>query len=337
MVYTHLRPSLTTRRAMSNACIQLGKNYISHKDDPIKSSLEEKINKMLLKKHVHITSGANAAIFAALALAEKKICIPDMGGWHSYKTYPAFLGKEIVEIPTLSGIISPDQLDITFRREVPDMILLSSFAGYMAEQPMREIKEICNQHNVLLVEDISGSIGSSYPGEYADIVICSTGAMKMANVLSGGFIAFNNKNYISQLKVPLSISKTHPAIVSGMVEELCVAKQRYETLLSLCKRVKKECLRGEVMFEDAQGIIVGFNLIDTIFKPKDMVRLAQAQKFMTDLHSPLIMAGPRYDRATIPCITLELKKIDVLHYDQDKLLEMLLYDLKMLFYAAAIG
>ena len=61
-------------------------------------------------KYVELTSRGNTAIFAALYCARKinpnkKILIPDQGGWFTYKKYPKYLEFDVENVKTDYGII----------------------------------------------------------------------------------------------------------------------------------------------------------------------------------------------------------------------------------------
>lgn len=70
----------------------------------------------------------------------------------------------------------------------------------MAEQPVKEIFELCDERGVILVEDASGAIGdpqrSLACGDHAHIIVASTGSPKIINLGSGGFISTNDPNML---------------------------------------------------------------------------------------------------------------------------------------------
>ena len=43
----------------------------------------------------------------------------------------------------------------------PEALFITSFAGYMAEQPLKDIYKVCDDMGVVMVEDASGGIGDS--------------------------------------------------------------------------------------------------------------------------------------------------------------------------------
>ena len=128
--------------------------------------------------HIILTDRGNSAIFTALYIAKKVnerpvVLIPDQGGWASFKTYPKILGFEVKTIPTDFGIINLDELSLLTKHA--SATLVTSFAGYFAEQPIKEISEICKSNGCLLIEDASGAIGDSVlcNGEHSDIIVGS--------------------------------------------------------------------------------------------------------------------------------------------------------------------
>lgn len=327
MVYIHRKPSVRTRKAMASESVKIGQTYLGFRQSNIYSQLKNYLSNYLNKGFIEITSCANGAILAAMTLSKKGIFIPDMGGWYSYKTFPSLLCKKTIEIETTYGIIDPGILKGYIKKYPMDMIILSSLAGYMAYQPMKAIRELCEDSGILIVEDISGVIGSSYPGEFADIVVGSTGSMKIANTISGGFIATDDPDIFSKLKNPLTASKCNPVTMAGMLEEIKLAKNIYPTIKKLCSDLKNSLDIDAIVHPNEEGIIIGFELKKDKISPEKVAHTARKLNMITDLNSPLIMTGPRYDRLNLPSFTVELKKIDISEYIYTELRDRLFVDI----------
>ncbi|MCX6706615.1 MAG: DegT/DnrJ/EryC1/StrS family aminotransferase, partial [Candidatus Woesearchaeota archaeon] len=160
----------------------------------------KKLKELTRHANVKILNSGNAAIFAAAyiisrACTKKLVLVPDQGGWMSFSTYPLIFGLNVKEIKTDRGII--DLKDLEENAKGAGALFVTSFAGYYAEQPMKEISKICRKNSCLLVEDASGSIGDKIlcNGEYSDIIVGSFGKWKAADLGSGGFISSSTKDY----------------------------------------------------------------------------------------------------------------------------------------------
>ncbi|MBS3135871.1 DegT/DnrJ/EryC1/StrS family aminotransferase [Candidatus Woesearchaeota archaeon] len=145
------------------------------------------------KGRIYLAQRGNKALQVSLrisaALGKKKCVVPDQGGWITYLQYPEQMKMELVKFPTNDGIAIPDMLS----RELDEsaVVIITSFAGYFAEQPMGLIYSIAKQKNALLINDASGSIGTE-AAKIGDIIVGSFGEGKPVNLGYGGFIAFDN-------------------------------------------------------------------------------------------------------------------------------------------------
>ena len=76
----------------------------------------------------------------------------------------------------------------------------------MCGQPCHynEIRQICNKHNLILIQDAAHSIGAKYKGKkvgsYADITCLSFHPVKNITTCEGGMMITNNENYFKRAK-----------------------------------------------------------------------------------------------------------------------------------------
>ena len=70
-----------------------------------------------------------------------------------------FCGLNIIYLPTELGLIQIDVLKDFIEKFNPEAFFVTSFAGYMAEQPLKDIYKVCDDMGVIMVEDASGGIG----------------------------------------------------------------------------------------------------------------------------------------------------------------------------------
>ncbi len=270
---------------------------------------EEKEKKLLtrlkkLTKHnnVKFTDRGNSAIFVALHIAKQvnprpHLLIPDQGGWISYKRYPHFFNYNIQEVKTDHGII--DLKDLKKKAKTASALLMTSFAGYYAEQPLRRIATVCKKSNCLLIEDASGAIGDTKlcNGKHSDIIVASFGKWKPINYGYGGFISVKDPAYFSKAKEPLSMIKVHPLLYKDLGRFLKTT--RLKKLLKLSKEVKKKIPKGVKIFhEDKRGL----NII-TEYNEK-VIKFCEKNNYQYIL-------CPNYIRINEKAISIELKRLDV--------------------------
>ncbi|MDP2906559.1 MAG: DegT/DnrJ/EryC1/StrS family aminotransferase [Nanoarchaeota archaeon] len=256
-----------------------------------------------LTKHnaVRLTNRGNASIFIALAVAKKVndkpfLLIPDQGGWISFRTYPKMLGFDVKEVPTDRGILNLKALEEGTK--TASALIMTSFAGYFAEQPLEEISEICKKNNCLLIEDATGSIGDKVlcNGGLSDIIVGSFGRWKPVNLGYGGFISVRNKELFEQAREPLSLVKVHNNIYDDLLPLL--NSKRLEKLLKLQAKVKKELKGVEIFHKDKRGL----NVV-TEYSEK-VLDYCNKKKYEYVL-------CPTYARVNEKAISIELKRLEV--------------------------
>jgi len=228
--------------------------------------MEDKIIDILKKytrhDHIYLTERGNKAILAALKIVKEseseKILIPDQGSWMTYFQYAKKLKFEIKGLETDYGVIDLDILKNNLKDA--SALIYSNPAAYYAEQPIKEIYETCKKNNIIVILDISGSIGSDfYDADYADIIVCSFGKWKPINLGYGGFISIGNiygknKDYLRNLK----FEKSYCTNLYGKLVNL---KKRYEFFEKINKKIKDDLKQFNILNINKKGInvIVKFN------------------------------------------------------------------------------
>ena len=256
-----------------------------------------------ITKHnaVRITNRGNASIFIAMAIAQKVnpqpfFLIPDQGGWISFRTYPKILNLDVKEIPTNRGILNLKALEEGTKKA--SALIMTSFAGYFAEQPLKEISEICKKNKCLLIEDATGSIGDKTlcNGDLSDIIVGSFGRWKPVNLGYGGFISVRNKELFEQAKEPLSLVKVPDSIYDELLPLL--NNKRLEKLLKLQEKVKKELKGVEIFHKDKRGLNVVTEYSEKVLD------------YCTKKNYPYVLC-PTYARVNEKAISIELKRLDL--------------------------
>ena len=295
--------------------------YIDHASnrgfDEVKLA-QDKISEITGHEHVKTVNSGNSAILAAMSSFKGKILVPDQGGWIGFKNIAEILGLEILEVPTELGITNPEVLEDTINKYEPDAFFITSFAGYIAEQPVKELFEVCDDKGVILVEDASGGIGDKEKklgnGGHAHMIVASTGSPKIVNVGNGGFISTNDNEIFKKSKFIIKSLKADPVTCAGITEEIKNAPENLQKTINACNFIKNKL--DSSIYCDKRGITVALKTDN----PKKTGYLLR-QKLKADGRN-IITTCPRYDRILIDAVCLEIKNIDPRCLEKDTLKEM---------------
>lgn len=265
----------------------------------------DKIKELTNHEEVKITSSGNNSIFIALSSIEGDIIIPDQGGWHGFKQIAKFLGKNIHTIKTDLGIINPDYIENLEIKE-NSALIFTSFAGYTAEQDIKDISKYCKNNNITTIEDASAGIGDRKGilgnGKYSDIIIASTGSPKIINVGSGGFIATSNPEIFTKTNLPQKLSKTNEIICSGIDSELDNVDEKLEVTLNATNHLKKH------IHNSIHSSKRGVNIIILHDNAKSISW--DLKKTLTTDKSGFVTTCPNYNRVKQKAIAIEIKNLD---------------------------
>ncbi|MBC7117756.1 DegT/DnrJ/EryC1/StrS family aminotransferase [Methanothermobacter tenebrarum] len=302
------RTSKAARRALCRVAME------PSKADKILKEVENRISELTGHNIVKIVNSGNAALLAVMSNLPSPFLIPDEGGWRGFKQIPKFLGKKTITLKTRLGIIEPGELEDTIRENRPSALFLTSFAGYTAEQPVKEIYDICSENGVVLVEDASGSIGDPLGrlcnSEYNDVIIASTGSPKIVNAGGGGFIATSNRGIFKD-SVILRILKVDPYLPAAINEELKKAPQTLKKLLEATEYLKSRLER--VYHPKRRGVNI---IIPTEDPVGDARRL---RKIIKVDGGNILTVCPNYDRLKKKALAVEIKNLEVESITKDNL------------------
>lgn len=245
------------------------------------------------KKIIVLTQSGDHSISCVLKSLKNKIntiLIQDQGGWLTYKDYSKKEGFNVVELKTDYGII--DLKDLQAKANETCALLVNSLTGYCAEQPIKEIFEICKQKNSLLINDISGSIGTEN-AKIADIIIGSFGKDKPVNLHYGGFIATNKKENFD--------CEFNEQKIKDLQKELENLPKRRQMLTDTHNKIKKDLLAHEIIHKNNCGInvIVKFN---NQKEKQDIINYCTKNNYEWTL-------CPRYIRVNENAISIEVKRL----------------------------
>ena len=314
MISLELNFKKTSKKARNVMCEAVIETDLKNKQNYILSA-ENEISTLTGHEHVKVVNSGNAAILAAMSAFKGKILIPNQGGWTGFKNTAEFLGLETIEMPTALGIINPRKLEEFIHLHQPEVLFLTSFAGYIAEQPVKDLFKVCDINEVVLVEDASGGIGDKEKrlanGDTAHIILASTGSPKIVNVGSGGFISTNNNEIFGKSKFILRSLKANHVTCAGITAEIKNAPDALEKTINACLFIKDKL--KTTIHPDKRGITVALKTDN----PKKTGYLLR-QKLKADGRN-IITTCPRYDRLQMDAVCLEVKNLDLRCLEKDTL------------------
>ncbi len=319
-MFPHRKPGVETREAMANASLRLGMESEGASAHAETKEAEKAISNLTGHRHAATMATGDCAILAALSAIGGKVVLPDQGTWKGFKRHTALLGIEVVEIKTDLGLLDIEALSQVLSEHAPGALCISSFAGYVAEQPIAEISKLCRENDCLLVEDASGAIGDAKlaSSRYADVIVCSAGAPKILNLVTGGFLSTDVEEVYEGAKSIARACRLNPIVCAGLVEELKNAPRRVGILLRFSELLKEEF--KDVVHPGKRGVCVGIELKKG--DPRKVAREARARGLVTDLGNSLLTTCPRYERFLKNGLVIELKKLEILEMDEEEVLNI---------------
>ncbi|MBI5398864.1 DegT/DnrJ/EryC1/StrS family aminotransferase [Candidatus Woesearchaeota archaeon] len=270
-------------------------------------------------KCVRLVNRGNAAILCALVMVQELsrkatkagrqssntrnvILVPDQGGWISFETYPPLLGFEVELVKTNRGII--DITNLEEKSKSAAALIVTSFAGYFAEQPIAEIAGVCHKNGCLIIEDASGSLGDAVlcDGRVVDIIVGSFGNHKPVNNGYGGFVATNNKELFDIGSIVFSMTNFYPDY-AYLLEKLKEAPARIAFFFE-----KQAAVKHDIKKLDVEIIHPALRGLNVAVKPKNsndrkrILEYCKKEEFET-------VQCPKYIRVNEEAVCIELKRL----------------------------
>lgn len=272
---------------------------------PTMDSVLDLLRSMCNMRHVKLTNCGSSAILAALCAVKKAnpkpfILIPDQGGWFTYETYSKLLNFEIKQVKTNAGIF--DLEDLHKQAKTGAALLYSSLAGYCADQPMREIYEICKEAGCLVILDASGSFGTPglVAGQWADLLVASFGKWKVVDLGYGGMVGAVKKEYLEENE--LAGILRHNIDLAALDAKLRLAGTRFSYLAGTCTAVKNDLAGHPIVHRGRTGIVV-------IVKFKSEEEKKAIIDYCT-AHKHEYTICPRYIRVMEDAVSIEVKRLE---------------------------
>ncbi|MBW2981337.1 DegT/DnrJ/EryC1/StrS family aminotransferase [Candidatus Woesearchaeota archaeon] len=259
----------------------------------------ERLRQLTGSKYIQLTERGNNSLLIALTLVKdfldkEKVLIQDQGGWITYKQYPKKLGLEIIELKTDHGLI--DLTDLEDKADENSILLINSTPGYAVFQDMQKIQEACKRKRCLLINDVSGSIGTD-TAKIGDIIFGSFGRWKPINVEYGGFIATNNDKYYEEFAASYFEEHKYDELIKK-IEEL---PQRLEKLQEARKKILEDLQSFNIIHKCKKGINVIIKFDDDEVKQRIIDYCKENKLEFTEC--------PRYIRINEPAISIEVKRL----------------------------
>lgn len=169
---------------------------------PLTVELEKKwANKIGTKYSVFVNSGSSAILLLLSALKDKlknnKIIVPALS-WATDVSSPIILGYDTIFCDCNLEDLSCDlnQLEFLFITKKPSLFLSVYPLGLVPK--MKELIELCEKYDVILLEDVCESMGSKYNNKYLGSFglasVFSTYFGHHISTIEGGFINTNDDN-----------------------------------------------------------------------------------------------------------------------------------------------
>lgn len=224
----------------------------------IKTEIKNILRKLTHHQHIEITLRGNSAIQSSLSLVPKgsTVLIPEEGGWMGYQKIPKKRGLSIAEAACDDSKINLAGLKNKLSLVKPAVFIYQNPGGYFAEQPMKEIYNLCRKNNCLVIIDVSGSIGTKLcDGNYADILVGSFGKWKLVEAHAGGFISFRDKELFARAKHFIENLEDENSL-KIIKEKLNGLPQRIEFLQHKIKKIKDDLSGFELVHPGGLGFVV---------------------------------------------------------------------------------
>lgn len=250
-------------------------------------------------EHVLFTRRGNRSILIAMrTLAQQDVetvLYQEEGGWMTYEELIQKAQLTPLKLVTRQGLVYEQELQ---QHDMHAALLINSMPGYCALQDMEKIITQALTNNVIVVNDISGSIGTAQATQ-GDIILGSFGKAKPLNLGKGGFIATNNKDFFASIT---KLGDEEPELRYDLLEKkLKSLDHRRTLLLKKAQEVKQDLEDMNVVHRKQEGlnVIVRFN---TEQEKERLLRYCKEKNLEYTL-------CPREIRILDDAISIELKRL----------------------------
>lgn len=255
----------------------------------------QNLKNMLGKKNIVFYKNKNTLLSNVLKKLREDydtIILQDQGIPISYQTYTKKYNFNSVYLDTKHGLINFPR----FRKLIKNLygakiiLLLNSLPGFHIKENIKKISEICKENNILLINDITGSIIFN-KDFYGDFMICAMGKSNPFSNNVGAFLA-------TDLKIEHE-KKMSDSFYSNLFKDIVTLEKRVLKMIEL--RSKFLDLLKENNFVPIS--ITGINLI-CLYKNHD-----EKEKLISfaDNFGIKTISCPKHIRVLENAISFELK------------------------------
>lgn len=244
-------------------------------DNKIKPAVLQSIQRRVNHPYVEVLNRGNSAILLALTklgcvsnddLDENNNCnctvyIPEEGGWLTYEKYAVNLGMNVVKIKCSSAMI--DIMDLRNKlsqgqegSQGNKIFIYHALGGYCAEQPVKDLYRVCQEHGCKVIMDVCGTFGTGLcNGEHADICLASFSKWKPVNYGQGGFISFKDDKLYRECK-PLFSAFTFQGDYNELLGKIDEVEERIQFLTERRKEVVSDLEKFDILYPYSKHAIV---------------------------------------------------------------------------------
>lgn len=250
--------------------------------------------------NIKLVKSGNKAILYALRIAKRlgkiNVFIQDQGGWITYYQYSKRLNLEVIKLKTDFGLI--DKHELAAKLDDKSVLLINSMPGYLALENMNDIAAICRENRSMIINDISGSIGTDN-AKFGDIVVCSFGKDKPVNYGEGGFIGVKNSDYFDLI----AMQEISPG--AGFAERIKTLNNR----LAKISVIREQLLAGLINLGFQEKLIHpsrhGINIAVRFADDTEKERVIN----YCDKNNVEYTICPRYIRVECDAVSIEVKRL----------------------------
>jgi hypothetical protein len=253
------------------------------------------------KDYVLFTKRGNSSIRIAMQavahLGRSTVLYQEEGGWLTYVKYIEQAGLAPIMLATDDGLILLSDL----RNHPHDSaLLINSMAGYVVLHNMDEIAGECFSHDIVLVNDVAGSIGTPQ-AKQGDIIVGSFGHAKPVDLGMGGFIATSDKELFDFFKEHNDDYDESLIDFVLLEQKLMNLEKRRIFLRERVDRVKLDLAEFDIVHPEGQGL----NLIVRFSSDEEMEKIIS----YCESNNLEFTQCPREIRILDNAISIEVKRL----------------------------
>jgi len=270
----------------------------------VKQEVISALQELTRHDFIEITLRGDAAITAALSSSPKNklVLIPEEGGWLSYPKIPQKLGLKVIEVTCDDSKINLQDLQRKLQENSCGALLYQNPGGYFAEQPLKEIYDLCNKNSCQVIMDVSGAIGTKLcDGKYADILVGSFGEWKLVEAKAGGFISCNTQVLFEKIKKEAKVLEDQ-TILNTIAQKIKALPERISFLTEKRKRIMEDLKDFDIIHRNDIGFVV-------IVRYKEDSQKESIINYCRNNGLPWTEC-PRYIRLNKAAISIEVKRLE---------------------------